>query len=60
VLQKRINRFLYRYGNRIFSFKGLYFTKSRFGGTESKVFGGHKEMLPAKPFLVMFKLSNFF
>ncbi|HPW67850.1 MAG TPA: DUF2156 domain-containing protein [Deltaproteobacteria bacterium] len=60
VLQKKINRFLYRYGNRIFSFKGLYFTKSRFGGTESKVFGGHKEMLPAKPFLVMFKLSNFF
>jgi len=60
VLQKRMNRLLYRYGNRIFSFKGLYFTKSRFGGTESKVFGGHREMLPVKPFLVMFKLSNFF
>ncbi len=59
-LQKRINRLLYRYGNRIFSFTGLYFTKSRFGGMENKVFGGHREMLPFKPFLVMFKLSNFF
>jgi len=59
-IQKKLNRLLYNYGNWIFSFKGLYFTKSRFGGTEQKVFGAHKEKLPTFPFLVMFKLSNFF
>ena len=58
-IQKKINRLLYNYGNWIFSFKGLYFTKSRFGGTETKVFGAHREKLPTIPFLVMFKLSNF-
>jgi phosphatidylglycerol lysyltransferase len=58
-IQKKINRLLYNYGNWIFSFKGLYFTKSRYGGTETKVFGAHREKLPTIPFLVMFKLSNF-
>ena len=59
VLQKKMNRLLYAYGNWIFNFKGLYFTKSRFGGTVIKTFGAHREMMPAFPFLVMFKLSNF-
>lgn len=59
VLQKKMNRLLYEYGNWIFNFKGLYFTKSRFGGTVIKTFGAHREMMPAFPFLVMFKLSNF-
>jgi lysylphosphatidylglycerol synthetase-like protein (DUF2156 family) len=58
ALQKKVNRLLYRYGNWIFSFKGLYFTKSRFDGVESKVFGAHRENLPTIPFLTMFKLSN--
>jgi lysylphosphatidylglycerol synthetase-like protein (DUF2156 family) len=58
VIQKKMNRFLYNYGNWIFNFKGLYFTKSRFGGTLIKTFGAHNEMIPAFPFLVMFKLSN--
>jgi lysylphosphatidylglycerol synthetase-like protein (DUF2156 family) len=59
-IQKKLNRLLYEYGNWIFSFKGLYFTKSRFDGTEKKVFGAHKEKLPTIPFLTMFRLSNFF
>jgi lysylphosphatidylglycerol synthetase-like protein (DUF2156 family) len=58
-IQKKLNRLLYEYGNWIFSFKGLYFTKSRFDGIESKVFGAHREKLPTIPFLTMFKLSNF-
>jgi len=59
VLQKKMNRLLYEHGNWIFNFKGLYFTKSRFGGVVQKTFGVHREKLPAFPFLVMFKLSNF-
>ncbi len=58
-LQKKINRLLFKYGNWIFNFQGLYFTKSRFGGTEIKTFGAHREVLPTLPFLTMFKLSNF-
>jgi lysylphosphatidylglycerol synthetase-like protein (DUF2156 family) len=59
VLQKKMNRLLYAYGNWIFNFKGLFFTKSRFGGTVIKTFGAHSERMPAFPFLVMFKMSNF-
>ncbi len=59
ALQKKINRLIYRYGNWIFSFKGLYFTKSRFEGVEHKVFGVHKGMLPTLPFITMFKMCNF-
>ncbi|MRR14173.1 DUF2156 domain-containing protein [archaeon] len=59
ALQKKINRLIYRYGNWVFSFKGLYFTKSRFEGIERKVFGAHEGMLPTLPFLTMFKLCNF-
>jgi len=58
LIQKRINRFLYRYGNWIFSFKGLYFTKSRFGGRDQKIFGGTKRKLPAFEFLTLFRLCN--
>jgi lysylphosphatidylglycerol synthetase-like protein (DUF2156 family) len=57
--QKKMNRLLYRYGNWIFNFKGLYFTKSRFGGTVIKTFGVTREKLPAIPFYIMFKISNF-
>lgn len=60
VILKRINRLLYNHGNWIFSFKGLYFTKSRFGGTESRIFGGTREKLPVRSFLALLKLCNVF
>ncbi|HDP25646.1 MAG TPA: DUF2156 domain-containing protein [Deltaproteobacteria bacterium] len=55
---KRIIRLLYRYGNSIYSFKGLYFTKSRFCGSERKTFCAHGSSLPAKSFLTLFRLAN--
>jgi len=58
VILKRINRIVYNHGNWIFSFKGLYFTKSRFGGTEKKIFGGTRERLPAWSFLALLKLCK--
>ena len=58
VILKRINRLLYNHGNWIFSFKGLYFTKSRFGCTESPIFGGTRKKLPARAFLSLMKLCN--
>jgi len=58
TMVKKIIRLLYRYGNMIFSFKGLYFTKTRFGGEETKTFCAHTERLPIKSFLTLFKLAN--
>ena len=58
VIIKKIIRLLYRYGNWIFSFKGLYFTKTRFDGVESKTFCAHKEWFPIKSFLTLFRLAN--
>jgi len=55
---KNIVRLLYKYGNMVYSFKGLHFTKSRFQGEDYKTFCAHKRMLPAKEFLSMFRLSN--
>ena len=55
---KKIIRLLYRYGNSIYSFKGLYFTKSRFDGIDSRTFCAHRERLPIKSFLTMFRLAN--
>jgi lysylphosphatidylglycerol synthetase-like protein (DUF2156 family) len=49
---------LYKYGNILYSFKGLHFTKSRFLGTEVKTFCAHREWLPAKSFLTVFWISN--
>jgi lysylphosphatidylglycerol synthetase-like protein (DUF2156 family) len=60
AILKRINRLLYNHGNWIFSFKGLYFTKSRFGGTESRIFGGTRQKLPVRAFLSLMKLCNVF
>ncbi len=53
-------RFLYKYGNMVYSFKGLHFTKSRFQGKDCRTFCAHKERLPIKSFLSMFRLSNIF
>ncbi len=55
---KKIIRLLYDYGNFIYSFKGLYFTKSRFEGTERRTFYAHKGRLPIKSILTVFSLAN--
>ncbi|MGC9325160.1 MAG: DUF2156 domain-containing protein [Desulfomonilia bacterium] len=60
MIVKKIIRLLYRYGNSIYSFKGLYFTKSRFCGTEYKTFCAHGNRIPAKSFITLFRLSNIF
>ena len=60
AILKKINRLLYHNGNCIFSFKGLYFTKSRFGGTDSRIFGGTRGKLPARAFLTLMKVCNVF
>lgn len=57
-LLKPIVRLLYKYGNFIYSFKGLYFTKSRFDGMEQKTFCAHREILPTKSLLTVFRLAN--
>ena len=55
---KKLIRFLYEYGNNIFSFKGLYFTKSRFCGTEHKTFCAHRSHVPLRSIITLFKLSH--
>ena len=59
-IPKKLVRFLYEYGNSIYSFKGIHFTKSRFRGTEYKTFCSHKGKLPFREILTLFKISNFF
>jgi lysylphosphatidylglycerol synthetase-like protein (DUF2156 family) len=51
-------RLLYNYANKIYNFKGLYFTKSRFGGEEFKTFCCHKSMMPLLKFLTLFRIAN--
>ncbi|MBN2298844.1 MAG: DUF2156 domain-containing protein [Deltaproteobacteria bacterium] len=58
VILKKMNRLLFNHGNWIFSFKGLYFTKSRFGGTENRIFGGTRQRLPMVSFLALLKLCK--
>ena len=58
TIVKKMIRLLYKYGNMVYSFKGLHFTKSRFQGTDCRTFCAHKEKLPIKSFLSMFKLAN--
>ena len=57
---KKMVRFLYLNGNRIYSFKGMHFTKSRFRGTEYRTFCAHKGKLPFREIMTLFKISNFF
>jgi lysylphosphatidylglycerol synthetase-like protein (DUF2156 family) len=57
---KKIIRLLYEYGNKIYNFKGIYFTKSRFHGTDYPTYCCHKSIMPAKKFLTMFKIANVF
>jgi len=59
-IPKKLVRFLYEYGNSIYSFKGIRFTKSRFRGTEYRTFCSHRGKLPFREILTLFKISNFF
>jgi len=59
-IPKKLVRFLYQHGNKIYSFKGMHFTKSRFRGTEYRTFCSHKGKLPFREILSLFKISNFF
>ena len=59
-LPKKLVRFLYQHGNKLYSFKGIHFTKSRFRGTEYKTFCSHKGKLPFREIMTLFKISNFF
>jgi lysylphosphatidylglycerol synthetase-like protein (DUF2156 family) len=57
---KKAIRLLYEYANQIYNFKGIYFTKSRFRGTDYRTFCCHESMLPVKKFLTIFKIANVF
>jgi len=57
---KNIQRLVYRYGNFIYNFKGIEFTKSRFGGRENKFYCAHTRYLPVVKLLSVLKLSNVF
>lgn len=57
---KKIIRLIYEFGNKIYNFKGIYFTKSRFRGTDYPTYCCHKSIMPAKKFLTMFKIANVF
>jgi lysylphosphatidylglycerol synthetase-like protein (DUF2156 family) len=58
VITKKLIRLLYEYGNGIYSFKGIYFTKSRFGGEDFPTFCVHRGNLPLWEIITLFKISN--
>ncbi len=60
LLLKNIERLIFRYGNFIYNFKGISFTKSRFMGRENKFYCAHKWFLPAVKLISVFKLANVF
>jgi phosphatidylglycerol lysyltransferase len=60
TLLKSIERLIFKYGNFIYNFKGIAFTKSRFQGRTHKFYSAHKWSFPAVKLLTMFKLSNVF
>jgi lysylphosphatidylglycerol synthetase-like protein (DUF2156 family) len=59
-LLKNIERLIYRYGNFIYNFKGINFTKSRFQGKENNFYCVHKNYFPAIKLLSLVKLTNVF
>ena len=59
-LLKNAERLIYRYGNFIYNFKGIAFTKSRFEGRTNRFYSAHQWRFPALKLLTMFKLSNVF
>ncbi len=59
-LLKNAERLIFKYGNFIYNFKGIAFTKSRFRGKTNKFYSAHKWSFPAAKLITMFKLSNVF
>lgn len=59
-LLKNIERLIYKYGNFIYNFKGINFTKSRFQGKENNFYCAHKWSLPVIKLISIFKLANVF
>jgi len=57
-LTKKLIRLLYDYGNGIYSFKGIYFTKSRFRGDDYPTFCSHRRNVPLREIITLFKISN--
>jgi lysylphosphatidylglycerol synthetase-like protein (DUF2156 family) len=57
---KNIERLIYKYGNFIYNFKGINFTKSRFQGQENNFYCVHKWNLPVIKLISIFKLANVF
>lgn len=57
---KNIERLICRYGNFIYNFKGIDFTKSRFQGQTNRFFCAHKRALPAVKLISLVKLANVF
>lgn len=57
-LLKKLIRSTYTHGNRLYNFKGLRFTKSRFRGVEKNVYCAHRHALPLKNFICMFKICK--
>ncbi len=59
-LLKKIEHLIFKYGNFIYNFKGIAFTKSRFQGKTNKFYCVHKWRFPAVKLLTMFKVANVF
>ena len=51
-------RTIYRYGNRLYNFRGIEFTKSRFFGQETPVYLVQRRRLPLKELFAIFRLSH--
>ena len=55
---RRIIETLFRHGNRLYNFKGIRFTKSRFRGREEPVFIAHRPRVPIRAALATLSLSG--
>jgi len=51
-------RAIYRCGNRLYNFRGIEFTKSRFFGQETPVYLAQRRRFPLKELLAVFRLSH--
>ncbi len=57
-LIKKLLRLFFEHGNRVYSFRGIYFTKSRFGGKDCETFCCHKGKFPFREIITLFRISN--
>lgn len=55
---KTVGRLVFKYGNFLYNFKGVAFTKSRFRGKTNKFYAAHKWHFPAAKLFTLFKISN--